>query len=57
MIGTICSEAGAEYYDFSHEELFLEHPEWFNDGAHLNTMGAEVYTKMVVEKVGTERGL
>lgn len=46
----LCNATGTAYYDYSAEEIFLNHPEWFNDGTHLNCKGAEVFTKMILEE-------
>lgn len=50
-IDSICKDFGASYWDYSSESLFLNHPQWFNDGAHLNEVGASVFTKMIISRI------
>lgn len=51
VLKKLCEEAGAEYYDYSSEQIFLDHPEWFKDGTHMNNKGALVYTRMVIREL------
>lgn len=50
-ISEICTQCGFSYWNYTSESEFLEHPEWFNDGAHLNEVGADVFTKIVVDRI------
>ena len=45
------SDGGFEYWDYSAKASFLDHPEWFNDAAHLNERGADCFTDMVIERI------
>ena len=45
-LASICGETGIRFLDFSQEQSFLEHPEWFNDGTHLNCKGAQSFTEL-----------
>ena len=51
----ILEKNGMYYIDNTCLEVFLKHPEYFNDYTHLNIVGAECYTKIFVsqlEKIG-----
>ena len=50
-IAEIANKYGFEYWDYSTNPLFLEHPEWFNDAAHLNERGADCFTDIIIERV------
>lgn len=50
-ISEICEHCGFSYWNYTSEPEFLEHPEWFNDGAHLNEVGADVFTKLIVDRI------
>lgn len=50
-IAEIANKYGFEYWDYSANPLFLEHPEWFNDAAHLNERGADCFTDIIIERV------
>ena len=45
-LNAVCSELGVYFVDCS--QLYLDHPEYFNDASHLNTKGAERYTQYIV---------
>ncbi len=39
------------YFDFSFDSSFAEHPEWFDDKVHLNAYGATKYSQMIGELI------
>ena len=47
-LSKICEEKDIPFYDYSNDEFFMSHPEYFWDNAHLNKDGAEIYTKLVI---------
>lgn len=50
----LCRKHGFDYWDYSSESCFLEHPEWFSDNTHLNKIGAEKYTDIILDRFGKE---
>ena len=50
-ITQICENEQSIYWDFSDQAEFLQHPEWFNDGAHLNEIGAAKFTELVLDRL------
>lgn len=50
-IAELANRYNFEYWDYSANALFLDHPEWFNDAAHLNERGADCFTDMVIERI------
>lgn len=50
-IEATCRSCGAYYWDYSSEPLFLENPRWFNDGAHLNEVGAREFSRLVAARI------
>ena len=45
------------YFDFSDNPVFVGHPEWFADKAHLNEQGASVFSNMVSDILSKTIGL
>jgi hypothetical protein len=43
----ICKQYSIHFEDYSQLPLFLQHQEYFRDIEHLNSTGAELYTKIV----------
>lgn len=41
----LCHEQGVSFIDCS--QLYINHPEYFNDSSHLNAIGADIYTKHI----------
>ena len=50
-IARLCRKHGFEYWDYFSEGSFLEHPEWFSDNTHLNRIGAEKYTEIILGRL------
>lgn len=44
-VTNICQEFGISFIDCS--QLYINHPEYFNDPSHLNAIGADIYTKHI----------
>lgn len=47
MIDSICDSMGIKYIDLSFTKGISDNSEYFRDVHHLNSKGAEVYTKMI----------
>ena len=47
----IASEYGVSYYDYSHDERFQMHLEYFGDADHLNEEGAIYFTDMLTNEI------
>jgi hypothetical protein len=45
------------YFDFSSNQTFVGHPEWFADKAHLNEQGARVFSNMVADILSKSIGI
>jgi len=50
LMKSICDSMQVEMYNFRQAEGIFDQIEYFNDYDHLNTIGAEAYTKMFVER-------
>ncbi len=46
-----CEQKDIPFYDDSQDEMFLAHPELFYDNRHINVVGCEKYTQMMVPRV------
>lgn len=46
-----CKEKGIPFYDDSQNEVFLHHQEWFYDNVHVNVVGCDEYSKMMVPRI------
>lgn len=44
-VTNLCQEQGVTFIDCS--QLYINHPEYFNDPSHLNVIGADIYTKHI----------
>ncbi len=51
IIMDIIEKTGIEYYDYSRDTRFYEHPELFRDTDHLNTRGSELFTDILFDEV------
>lgn len=51
-IKRITREFNIPFYSFINDSFFLNHRELFYNPGHLNGKGAEVFTKMVIDKIG-----
>ena len=50
-IEATCRTCDASYWDYSAEPMFLDNPRWFNDGAHLNEIGAREFTSLIAARI------
>ena len=48
---TIRSDTGVSYYDYSHDERFYDHLEYFSDADHLTEEGAAYFTDILWDEV------
>jgi hypothetical protein len=48
---TICRQYSIPLFDFSHDKTFCHQRTYFHDGNHLNSVGAEIFTKKLIEKL------
>lgn len=48
-VKSICREKGIEFYDFANDPKYVHHNEFFKDGSHMNTRGADEFTKDLIE--------
>ena len=53
VIRPICEQNGILCIDNSNLPYFMERPELFNDTAHLNSIGAEIYTQIFIGQIST----
>lgn len=51
VIEAVCTDTGCEYYDFSHDERFVDSDEYFSNADHLSGEGAKAFTKILMEEV------
>lgn len=51
----LCHEQGVSFIDCS--QLYINHPEYFNDPSHLNAIGADFYTKHIISLIGSMSNL
>ncbi len=54
-VANICQELGVKFIDCS--QLYISHPEYFNDATHLNSIGADLYTKHIISLIGSMSNL
>lgn len=52
---TISDEVGVEYFDYSHDERFIDDYTLFYDADHMNTVGAKKFTNLLYQEVIKER--
>lgn len=46
-----CKENDVPFYNDSQDSVFLHHQEWFYDKEHINVIGCDEYTKMMVPRI------
>lgn len=46
-----CSKKGLRYLDWNGDTTYINHPELFYDMSHLNSIGADMFTKELVSKI------
>ena len=51
FIKEICEETGAEYYDYSFDERFVDDHSLFMNGDHLNYNGAVKFTDILMQEI------
>lgn len=54
-VANLCQWLGASFIDCS--RLYIHHPEYFNDATHLNSMGADLYTKYIISLIDSKSNL
>jgi hypothetical protein len=47
----ICKEENIPFVDFGQSSLFIAHPEYFQNSSHLNSKGADIYTRMICSEI------
>jgi hypothetical protein len=47
----IAAKDNVEFLDITNDELFFNHPEYYNDPFHLNDSGATVFSEIIAEKI------
>lgn len=47
LLKEICQRQGVLFYNYSNDTSFVHHDELFKDGSHLNSHGADVFTKEI----------
>jgi hypothetical protein len=50
-IRDLLKEYSVDYFDFSTDTTFINHPELFRDNYHLNNQGALIFTKFIIDKI------
>ena len=48
MIDRICKDEAVEYYDYSHDERFIDRDDYFRNSDHLSPKGAAAFTEIVL---------
>lgn len=51
LISSIASECGVSYYDYSEDERFSDHLEYFSDADHLNDEGAALFMDIIKQEI------
>lgn len=51
FLNEYCEERGLLYLDWNGDTAYINHPELFYDVSHLNTIGADMFTKELVSKI------
>ncbi len=51
VVDGVVNDTGVSYYDFSHDERFQSHLEYFSDADHLNEDGQYYFMEILVEEV------
>jgi hypothetical protein len=47
----LCESKGVCFINNSNNRYFIEHPEWFKDETHLNSDGADEYTRFFIKQL------
>lgn len=47
----IAEKRGVRFLDYYAEPTFMAHKEWFKEPMHLNSEGARVFSKMIVQEI------
>ena len=50
----LCKRRGIEFIDKSRDKDFVCNDSYFKDGSHLNSIGADVFTKRLVSSLFKE---
>ena len=50
-IKLICDKYGIPFLDYSNDDLFLHNNDYFKDGLHMNTKGADEFTKKIMQDI------
>lgn len=50
-IKTICEHRKLQLIDFSNNEKYVHHNEYFKDGTHLNAQGADEFTRDIIQEL------
>lgn len=48
VIDRICKDEAVEYYDYSHDERFIDRDDYFRNSDHLSPKGAAAFTEIVL---------
>lgn len=56
IIDRVVRDTGAEYYDYSFDERFVNEYSWFMDTDHLNQEGARNFTNIVMDEIVYAKG-
>lgn len=56
-IETICQRKGIRLYDFSNSKKYVGNNKFFSDGQHLNSYGADEFTRDIVKLLKEEYGI
>lgn len=51
MIRKLLADKSVEYLDFAADSTFINHPEIFKDGTHLNHDGAKIFTGIIANRI------
>lgn len=51
LISSIASECGVSYYDYSEDERFSDHLEYFSDADHLNQDGSILFMDIIKQEI------
>lgn len=48
VIDKVCEDESVEYYDYSHDERFIDSADYFRNSDHLSPKGAVVFTDLMI---------
>lgn len=51
VVDEIVDDTGVSYYDYSHDERFQSHLEYFSDADHLNEEGQQYFMEVLIDDV------